>query len=103
MYVFPPLLVVLQFIQMKLSFAIAKRKKGAQDPKREKTDGEKSQEMQQKIMLYVLPLMIGYFAIQFPTAVSLYWGVSTLFAIGQQLVVNREKMVRHGSHVDVVK
>jgi YidC/Oxa1 family membrane protein insertase len=87
LYVLPPLLMISQFIQMKMSFAIAKRKKD------EKGGGKKpasSQEMQQKMMLYGLPLMIGFFALKFPAAVALYWGVSTLFAIGQQLVVNRK-------------
>lgn len=87
MWVFPPLLVILQFIQMWLSFKIADRKKAKQIEKAEVATG---MEMQQRIMLYVLPLMIGYFAIKFPSAVALYWGISTLFAIGQQIIVNRE-------------
>jgi YidC/Oxa1 family membrane protein insertase len=85
--VFPVLLMVLQFAQMKLSFAL-KKKKGEKEEKK-KIGEMDSQEMQQKMMLYVLPIMIGFFAIQFPAAVSLYWGVSTVFAIGQQLVVNK--------------
>ncbi|MDD5026576.1 MAG: YidC/Oxa1 family membrane protein insertase [Candidatus Peribacteraceae bacterium] len=87
-YVFPPLLVILQFLQMKLAFASAKKK--AEEKRKE---GQKPQPdaaaMQQRMMLYGLPLMIGFFAIKFPAAVSLYWGVSTLFAIAQQFVVNR--------------
>ena len=87
---FPPLLAILQFIQMKLSFAIAKRKseKDGQEKKKEHSQ----QEMQQRMMLYGLPVMIGVFAFQFPAAVSLYWGVSTVFAIGQQIVVNRKEL-----------
>ena len=77
--VFPLLLAALQFIQMKLAFRRAQAKKEG------KIEG---QELQQKVMLYALPLMIGFFAFQFPAAVGLYWGVSTLFAIGQQMVVN---------------
>jgi len=86
---FPPLLVIMQFAQMKLSFAIAKKKKGKDVDKKPESS---QQQTQQKVMLYGLPLMIGFFALQFPTAVSLYWGVSTLFAIGQQLVVNRKEL-----------
>lgn len=86
-YVFPFLLVALQFIQMKMTFAIQKRK----DAKAGKTPGS-SQDTQQKVMQYAFPLMIGIFAFQFPAAVSLYWGVSTLFAIGQQAIVNREHL-----------
>ncbi len=93
LYIFPPLLVILQFLQMKLTFAIAKRKKNARDAEQGKQPAaDSTQQMQQKMMLYGLPLMIGVFAFQFPAAVSLYWGVSTLFAIGQQMIVNREKI-----------
>lgn len=88
-YVMPALLVVLQFIQMKLSFAVASRK-----AKNEGKDHAVSsqQQLQQKIMTYALPIMIGVFAFQFPAAVAVYWGVSTLFAIGQQMIVNREHL-----------
>ena len=86
-YVFPFLLVAMQFIQMKMTFAIQKRKA----TKEGKTPSA-SQDTQQKVMQYAFPLMIGVFAFQFPAAVSLYWGVSTLFAIGQQAIVNREHL-----------
>jgi YidC/Oxa1 family membrane protein insertase len=88
---FSPLLVVLQFIQMWLTFYIADKKKAKKiDDAVHQPDNP--QDMQQKIMLYALPLMIGFFAWQVPSAVSVYWGVSTLFAIGQQLIVNREHL-----------
>jgi len=89
-YLFAPLLVIMQFIQMKLTFAAAKKKR--EQSGKPASTGDASQQLQQKMMLYGLPLMIGVFAFQFPAAVSLYWGVSTLFAIGQQMVVNREKI-----------
>lgn len=93
--VMPPLLVVMQFVQMKMSFAIAEKKKKKSFDKAQDKKGKEPaspQQMQQKMMLYGLPLMIGVFALQFPAAVSLYWGVSTVFAIGQQLVVNRKEL-----------
>ncbi len=97
-YVLPPLLVIMQFLQMKLAFAIQKRKTKkdiidvpAKDGKEEKQPMD-SQKMQQTLMLYGLPLMIGVFAFQFPAAVAVYWGISTLFGIGQQLLVNREHL-----------
>ena len=92
-YVMPAALVILQFLQMKLTFALHDRKKakekivGVGEKKKEPMSPQK---MQQNVMLYGLPIMIGVFAFQFPAAVSLYWGVSTLFGIGQQLVVNRK-------------
>ncbi|MEN9560843.1 MAG: hypothetical protein RIQ56_116 [Candidatus Parcubacteria bacterium] len=88
-FIFPPLLVLLQFGQMKLSFAMSERKRKAKEGTAEKKVPS-AQQTQQQVMLYGLPLMIGFFAFQFPAAVSLYWGVSTLFAIGQQIVVNRK-------------
>lgn len=90
-WLFVPLLVVLQFIQMKLTFYIADKKKAKKIDEAVK-QADNPQDMQQKMMLYMLPLMIGFFAWQVPSAVSVYWGVSTLFAIGQQMIVNREHL-----------
>lgn len=106
LYVLPPLLVLFQFLQMKLTFAIADRKKNSSALLRAgkeqkiievKKDGAAKEplsqtELQQRMFLYALPLMIGFFALKFPAAVSIYWGVSTLFAIGQQMIVNREHL-----------
>ncbi len=89
--VMPLLLVFLQFIQMKLTFAIQKRKKKSEEKAQEPKSGS-PEVMQQRMMTYLLPLMIGFFAFQFPSAVSLYWGISTLFGIGQQMIVNREHL-----------
>jgi YidC/Oxa1 family membrane protein insertase len=92
-WIMAPILVALQFGQMWLTFHHQKRKKAAEakviDAKTGKPAGS-PEEMQQKVMLYAMPVMIGFFALQFPAAVSLYWGISTLFAIGQQIVVNRK-------------
>lgn len=91
-YVVPALLMIAQFVQLKLSFALNDRKRVKKEQEK-KEDGKKKemspQKMQQNVMLYGLPIMIGVFAFQFPAAVSLYWGISTLFAIVQQIVVNR--------------
>ena len=89
--VMPLLLVLLQFLQMKLTFSIQKRKKKQQDIIDVHAPAS-PQDMQQNMMLYGLPLMIGFFALGFPSAVALYWGVSTLFGIGQQMIVNREHL-----------
>lgn len=93
--IFPISLALLQFVQMKLSFHLSERQKRREiiDVSPEKKGVvSPEQSLQQKVMLYALPLMIGFFALQVPIAVSLYWGVSTVFAIGQQMVVNRKKI-----------
>lgn len=92
LFVFPPLLVILQFLQMKLAFAKQKKKQTIIEASAPKKRWQLPEMNQQTVMLYVLPLMIGFFAIKFQAAVSLYWGVSTLFGIAQQLYVNREKI-----------
>lgn len=42
----------------------------------------------QKMMVYVLPVMLGVFTAIFPAGVGIYWLTSTLFGIGQQRLVN---------------
>ena len=91
LFIMPPLLVVMQFIQMKMM--MAKSKKKSQEIIA-KPIGKKSwmpELDQQTVMVYIMPLMIGFFAINFPVAVSLYWGISTLFGIAQQWFVMKEK------------
>lgn len=92
-YVLPLIVGALQFGQMKLSFA----KKPSQDDDKKalvKKD-EKPQVTDEiaaanKSMIYVMPVMIGLFTASVPAGVGLYWAASTLFAIGQQIVVNKK-------------
>ncbi|MFZ5597870.1 MAG: YidC/Oxa1 family membrane protein insertase [Bacillota bacterium] len=46
----------------------------------------------QKIMLYTMPLMIGYFATQVPAGLALYWVTFNLLGIIQQYIVNKQTM-----------
>ena len=41
-----------------------------------------------KIMLFVLPAMIGFTALTFPSALSLYWVVGNIFMVIQTLLMN---------------
>ena len=45
----------------------------------------------QKAMLYWMPTMVAIFTYNFPVWLGMYWGMSTLFMIVQQLIVNRKK------------
>jgi membrane protein insertase Oxa1/YidC/SpoIIIJ len=47
--------------------------------------------MMNKTMIYFMPLLIAFFTASLPAAVGFYWGASTLFGIGQQVIVNRSK------------
>jgi YidC/Oxa1 family membrane protein insertase len=91
-WIFPPLLVILQFLQIKLSLVIADKKKAKEIAAKTTPAADTPQEVQQKVMLYILPLVIGFFSLSYASALSIYWGISTLFAIGQQLLVNREHL-----------
>jgi len=42
----------------------------------------------QRMMVWVMPLMIGFFTATFPAGVGIYWLTSTIFGIGQQKFVN---------------
>lgn len=84
--IFPPILALFQYLQLKLSFHIAKKKSAQDKP------AASGQEVQQKVMQYAFPVMIAVFSLQVPAAVSLYWAISTLFGIGQQMYVNKEKL-----------
>jgi len=91
-YVLPIIIGVLQFIQMKLALNRAKRKKERSKPgkKEEKTTSDPNVTMG-KSMTYIFPVLIALMTAGFPAGVGLYWGISTIFAILQQMWVNREK------------
>lgn len=83
--VLPLMVGILQFLQLKL----AGLKKKASETKEEAPRSEL--ETANKTMTYMMPVMIALFTASVPAGVGLYWGVSTLFALGQQLVANRKK------------
>ena len=58
--------------------------------KEEKKPADTAMEMQ-KQMMFIMPIMFGYFAFQFPLGLALYWNIFGLFGIIQQLRINREK------------
>ncbi|MDP4008723.1 MAG: YidC/Oxa1 family membrane protein insertase [Candidatus Peregrinibacteria bacterium] len=83
----PIIIGLLQFAQMRLTFSM-KKTPASTTPKKE---GMPDMQSMNKTMSYTMPLMIAFFTASLPAGVGLYWGTSTLFAIGQSLVVNREK------------
>ena len=57
---------------------------------KEEKPADTAMEMQ-KQMAMITPVMFGYFALQFPLGLALYWNVFGIFGIMQQLKINREK------------
>ena len=44
----------------------------------------------QKQMMFMMPIMIGFFAYTFPLGLSLYWNTYTVFGIIQQYQINKK-------------
>lgn len=86
--VFPLIVGGLQFLQMQLMQVKRKHSTKSSDKKEEKSMPNEM-EMANKMMKYIMPVMIAVFTAQLPAAVGLYWGTSTFYGIIQQLVVNK--------------
>jgi YidC/Oxa1 family membrane protein insertase len=76
-YVLPVLAALFTFITQK--FTMANSTMNPDDPNA-KT---------QKIMLYMMPIMIGYISIKMPAGVALYWVVQNVFTFFQQFIMMR--------------
>jgi len=81
-YVLPLIIGGLQFIQMKLAFIRNAKKQGAETQKNEMA-------MANNMMTYMMPVMIAIFTASLPAGVGIYWGISTLYGIVQQIIVNK--------------
>lgn len=92
-YVLPLLVGGLQFLQMKLAMIRSKTAKvneNAGDRSRPvpATKVGNEMDMANKMMIYFMPGMIAVFTASVPAGMGLYWCVSTIYGIAQQLVVN---------------
>lgn len=54
-----------------------------------KSSSQDAMQMASKQMVYLFPIMTLFIARSLPSALSLYWVVTTLFGIGQQYYVNK--------------
>jgi YidC/Oxa1 family membrane protein insertase len=70
-YVLPILCVLLTFATQKYMMKFM-------------VNGDKSTMQSQKMMLYIMPVFIGWAAISMPAGVSLYWVVQSIFTFVQQ-------------------
>jgi YidC/Oxa1 family membrane protein insertase len=60
-----------------------KSKKLKEENKKEEDTAEMAAAMQ-KQMVFMMPVMTGFIALNFPSGLALYWVASTVFSIGQQ-------------------
>lgn len=87
---------VAQFVSMWLMQISSKRIKAKMEtnkPQKKKKEGDMpdQMEMMNKTMLYMMPVMIGYFAYSYPAGLGIYWLISTLFGIAQQYFLNKKR------------
>ncbi len=54
-------------------------------------------EIQAKMMLYFMPVMITFFGLQFASGLNLYWTVSNLASLPQQWMIGQERLKRKGA------
>lgn len=73
-YVLPFVMGATMFLQQKMSTPPAATPESA---------------VQQKMMLYMMPIMLTFFAFMWPSGLLLYWVVSNILSIGQQFMINR--------------
>ncbi|MBI4857723.1 MAG: membrane protein insertase YidC [Acetobacterium woodii] len=75
-YILPILAALFTFITQKFTMASSPT-----------TNPDDPNAKTQKIMLYVMPLMIGYISISMPAGVALYWVVQNVFTFVQQFIM----------------
>jgi len=76
---------ILQFVQAKLALP----------PEQKESDGKKNPlAAMGKTMLYVGPIISAVVLWNLPSALGLYWVISTLFSVGQQAFINHRLAVR---------
>lgn len=65
----------------------AKSKKAKKKNEQEEDTAEMAASMQQQ-MLFIMPIMTGFIAAKFPAGLALYWVISTVYSIAQQLLLS---------------
>lgn len=82
----PLLTAALTFVQSKMALPKVVKHYPSDSPKeeKEKEGMEESMGQVQSQMVYMMPIMIGYFAFSFPIGLAIYWNTYTILGIIQQ-------------------
>ncbi|MDO8570855.1 MAG: YidC/Oxa1 family membrane protein insertase [Candidatus Daviesbacteria bacterium] len=87
----PLITALLTFFQSKMMMPPKPLKEYPADSPKEKKDKVSTEDAMgamQGQMMYMMPVMIGYFAFQFPIGLALYWNTMTILGIYQQYKVS---------------
>lgn len=81
---------LLQFFQSKMMYPEPVKKYPSDSPKekKEKQSTEDAMAAMQGQMMFLMPVMIGYFAFTFPLGLALYWNTFTILGIWQQYQIS---------------
>lgn len=60
------------------------------------SSGDAASNQTAKMMLYFMPLFIGYISIKFPAGLGLYWIFFSIFGTIQQLYINKQPAMQKG-------
>lgn len=86
----PVITAVLQFAQSKMMMPAAVKEYKSDSPKekKEKETTEDAMAAVQGQMMFLMPIMIGYFAFSFPIGLAIYWNTFTVLGIWQQYMIS---------------
>ncbi len=86
----PLLTAVLTFVQSKMAMPKPVKHYPSDSPKeaKEKESMEESMSQVQSQMVYLMPIMVGYFAFSFPIGLAIYWNTYTILGIIQQYKIS---------------
>lgn len=87
LFVLPILVFVTTFASQRL--LTAARSKDDDDDKKKKEEDDNPMAGMTQSMQYTMPLMFGFFALQFPAGLSLYFVLSNLVGVGQGWLIRR--------------
>jgi len=70
--------------------SITRTKKATTTNKPVAKDKAQAQAMQQNLMLYALPILYVFIVYSLPAVAGLYFGVTNLFSVGQELLIRHQ-------------
>ncbi len=79
------IVVLLQYLVARLSITRTPQVAGSPDK-------QTAQKMQQQMMLYFLPLLIGVISYSLPAAVGLYFAAGNVISLGQEWLIRKQMM-----------
>lgn len=81
-----PVIAILSAIT---TFFYSKYSMNMQQPSTASSEAANQAQVTQKMMMYMMPLMFLFFGYTYPVGFTIYWTVSNIFAIVQQLIIKK--------------